>query len=97
VLLLELFNRSIRRPVELARRLGAEPFATIPYIRTEGERRWRRNVIFGTLAAIVIGIPLALLAVHSFWRPLDSIVFGLEEQPPETPAGTTGETPAAGN
>ncbi len=83
VVLLELLNRSIRRPVEIARRIGAEPFATVPFIRTEGERRWRRRLIVGALALILIGVPLGLLAVHTFVKPLDSIIFGLEEQPAE--------------
>ena len=50
ILLLEMLNRSIRRPVDLTGQLGIQPFATIPYIRTPGEgrgsarrssRRWR--------------------------------------------------------
>jgi polysaccharide chain length determinant protein (PEP-CTERM system associated) len=83
VVLLELLNRSIRRPVEIANRLGAEPFATIPYIRTQGERRWKRSAIAGALALVLIGIPLGLFAVHAFYKPLDSLIFGLEEQPPD--------------
>lgn len=83
VLLVELLNRSIRRPSEIAERLGSEPFATIPYIRTEGERRWRRNIIVGALLFIIVAIPLGLLAVHTFYQPLDSLFWGLEEQPPE--------------
>ena len=83
VVLLELLNRSIRRPVEIARRLGAEPFATVPFIRTTGERRWRKRLIVGALALILIAVPLGLLAVHTFYKPLDSIIFGLEEQPAE--------------
>ncbi len=83
VVLLELLNRSIRRPVEIARRLGAEPFATVPFIRTDGERRWRRRLIVGALALILIGVPLGLLAVNTFVQPLDTLIFGLEEQPEE--------------
>lgn len=83
VLLLEALNRSIRRPAEIAERLGAQPFATIPYIRTRAERRWKRGAILGVLLGIVVAIPLGLLAVHTFVRPLDSLLIGLEEQPPE--------------
>jgi polysaccharide biosynthesis transport protein len=43
ILLLEILNRSIRRPVELSSRLGIQPFATIPYIRTRRETRWKRG------------------------------------------------------
>ena len=44
IALLELLNRSIRRPVELNRRLGINAFATIPYIRTRRQIRLRRTV-----------------------------------------------------
>jgi len=82
VVLLELLNRSIRRPSEIAERLGTQPFATIPYIRTRAEQRWRRRVILGALAAIAVAIPLGLVAVHTLYRPIDAIVLGLEAQPP---------------
>ena len=62
---------------------ASQPFATIPYIRTRGERRWKRSAIVGALLAIVVAIPLGLLAVHTLVRPLDSLLMGLEEQPPE--------------
>ena len=82
IMLLELLNRSIRRPSEIADRIGAQPFATIPYIRTRREKRWKRSVILTTLFAIAVGIPLGLLAVHTFYMPLDSLLTGIEEQPP---------------
>jgi uncharacterized protein involved in exopolysaccharide biosynthesis len=88
VMLLELLNRSIRRPVEIAQRLGAQPFATLPYIRTRQERRWKRGAIVGALAAILIGVPLLLLAVHTFYMPLDALIHGLEETPPPAPPET---------
>jgi hypothetical protein len=83
VLFLELINRSIRRPVEIAERIGAEPFATIPYIRTQRERRWKRGALLGALLLILVGIPLALALVHVFYQPLDMLLWGIEPQPPE--------------
>ena len=83
IVLLEMLNRSIRRPSEIVERFGAQPFATIPYIRTRREKRWKRGVIVTTLLAIVVAIPMGLLAVHTLVRPLDSLLMGLEEQPPE--------------
>jgi len=71
ILLLELLNRSIRRPVELSTKLGIQPFATVPYIRTEGERRWKRSVIAAVLAVIVVVIPAGLFALHTYYMPLD--------------------------
>ena len=74
ILLLELLNRSIRRPVELSTKLGIQPFATVPYIRTQGERRWKRSVIGAVLAVIVVVIPAGLLALHTYYMPLDLMV-----------------------
>jgi hypothetical protein len=71
----EMLNRSIRRPIELSQHLGIQPIATIPYIRTPGQRRWKRRVLVLVLALIVIGIPLVLLAVQTYYGPLDQ-VFG---------------------
>jgi len=82
VVLLEMLNRSIRRPVEIAERLGVQPFATIPYIRTRGERRWKRGVILAVLLLVAVAIPLGLLAVHTLYQPLDTLLLGLEAQPP---------------
>jgi hypothetical protein len=36
--LLEILNRTVRRPVEISRALGIEPLATVPYISTRSER-----------------------------------------------------------
>lgn len=71
ILLLELLNQSIRRPVEITDKLGIAPFAVLPYIRTEAEVRWRRTSLVGVVVAIVIGLPLMVWAIHSFVTPLD--------------------------
>lgn len=71
VLLLELLNRSIRRPVDLTNGLGIQPFATVPYIRTRTETGWKRGVLLGALALVLLGIPLALWAAHTYYLPLD--------------------------
>jgi uncharacterized protein involved in exopolysaccharide biosynthesis len=74
VLLLELLNRSIRRPSELSAGLGIQPFVTIPYMRTQHELALKRTVMLGVLAAIVVGIPLALFAIHNYYLPLDLLM-----------------------
>ncbi len=74
VVLMEMLNRSIRRPVELTNRLGIQPLATIPYIRTRGEQRWKRGVIFMALAVVAVAVPLALLGLHTFYQPLDLLL-----------------------
>ena len=77
IVLWEMLNRSIRRPVELTNGLGIQPIATIPYIRTAGEQRRRRTLILAILALIVIGIPLALFALDTYYMPLDDLLGGL--------------------
>jgi polysaccharide chain length determinant protein (PEP-CTERM system associated) len=77
ILLLELLNRSVRRPVEITAKLGIEPFATVPYIHTQREMRWKRGVVGAVLALVVVGIPAALFALHTFYLPLDLILRNL--------------------
>jgi len=74
VVLLELLNRSIRRPSELAGQLGIEPFATVPYIRTQSEMRWKRSVLLTTLVLIAVAIPTALFLIHTYYLPLDLVL-----------------------
>ncbi|MCA8879976.1 MAG: lipopolysaccharide biosynthesis protein [Rhodobacteraceae bacterium] len=74
VVLLELLNRSIRRPVELTNRLGITPIAVLPYIRTDRELFMRKMVYLGAVAVFVIGIPVSLYAVHTFVTPLDVLI-----------------------
>jgi polysaccharide chain length determinant protein (PEP-CTERM system associated) len=74
VLLLELLNRSIRRPSELSAGLGIQPFVTIPYMRTQHELAVKRTAMLAVLAAIVVGIPLALFAIHTYYLPLDLLM-----------------------
>ena len=75
ILIWEAFNRSIRRPLDL-NGLGIQPIATIPYIRTQRELRWKRGIVFGALALIVVLIPLTLLAVRGFDQPLEELPSG---------------------
>lgn len=74
IVLLEFLNRSIRRPIELTSRLGITPFAVLPYIRTRREIALRRTVIFGTVAGLVVLLPLGLFAVHTFAFPMDALI-----------------------
>ncbi len=71
ILLLELLNRSIRRPVDLTRKLGITPFATLPYMRTRSEVRFRRTAIAMALLAVLGGIPAGLWAINTYYMPLD--------------------------
>lgn len=74
VVLLELLNRSIRRPIELTNRLGITPLAVLPYLRTEREILMRRMTVLGIVAFLVVVIPATLYAVHTFVTPLDVLM-----------------------
>jgi hypothetical protein len=54
--------------------LGITPIATIPYIRTPLELVTRRAVFVALFAFVVIGLPAALFAIHTYYLPLDLLV-----------------------
>lgn len=74
VALLEVMNRSIRRPSEIEARLGITPIATLPYLRTEHESLLRRGVLIGVFAAVVIGLSGALYLLHTYYMPVDMLL-----------------------
>lgn len=71
VLLRELLDTSMRRPADLTAALGVTPLATIPYIRSPGERARRRGVILGILLLVAVGVPASMWAVDTYYMPLD--------------------------
>ena len=74
VVLLELLNTAIRRPVDLTAKLGVTAFATLPYIRTKQEIRRRRLIILAAFMIVLIGVPVALWALDRFVMPLDLLL-----------------------
>lgn len=80
VVLLELLNRSIRRPAELVSGLGLQPFATVPYIITAREIRRRRLSIIAMLAMVSIAIPAVLYVVHYYYLPIDFLLNRVAEE-----------------
>ncbi|SDN59213.1 polysaccharide chain length determinant protein, PEP-CTERM locus subfamily [Lutimaribacter pacificus] len=74
IFLLELLNRSVRRPVDLSNRLGIAPFVSVPYIRTHRERVVRRSIIIGAIVVVTLGIPTVLYLVDQYYLPLDLLI-----------------------
>ncbi len=70
----ELVNSAIRRPVDLARALNIQPLATIPFLEEESVRRRRRVLKIGFVLYVLISIPLALWAMHTYYVPLDLLL-----------------------
>lgn len=80
VLLLELMNTAIRRPVELTNKLGITPFGTVPLIRTRWEVVRRQTIIFGAFAIAIVMIPVLLWLVHANVMPLDVILDKIKDK-----------------
>lgn len=74
VVLIEVLNRSVRRPKDLIKAFGITPFATIPYMRTPSEAVQRRTGFAALLLLAVAGIPALIYAVHVYYQPLDIIL-----------------------
>ena len=73
IVLLELLNRSVRRPKDLLTNFGIAPMVTIPYMRTPSEMMRRRSGFVALLLLAIVGIPAAIYAVHVYVAPLDYI------------------------
>jgi polysaccharide chain length determinant protein (PEP-CTERM system associated) len=70
-MLLELLNRTIRRPFEMQSKYGIIPIAVIPYMESRKERMARRALLVGAFLAALIGIPVALYLIDTHYMPLD--------------------------
>jgi polysaccharide chain length determinant protein (PEP-CTERM system associated) len=69
--LLELLNRSIRRPVELQSKFGIIPLAVVPYMESHREKMIRRAALVSAFFAVLIGVPAALWYIDTQYMPLD--------------------------
>lgn len=69
--LLELLNRSIRRPSEIISRFGVTPLATIPFMESQTHRWIRRGALITAFVAVLVGVPLALWVIDSQYMPLE--------------------------
>lgn len=61
VLLKEILRPTIRRPIELTRKLGITPLGTLPYVETPGEIWRRRGMRLGAAVVIVAALVGGLL------------------------------------
>jgi len=89
LLLLEVLNQTVRRPSELVKALGAQPFGTVGYLDgAPGRHRWSANRL-ATLAVVLINLPIILLVVHMYIAPIGTLI-GLA---PTLPAAGEGAAP----
>lgn len=66
IVLIEILQGRVRRPVQLQRVLGIEPLATIPYIRTPSQVWRRRAAAVLAVALVVAGLPLVQLVLAGY-------------------------------
>jgi polysaccharide chain length determinant protein (PEP-CTERM system associated) len=71
IVLIELLNRTARRPEDIINRIGVRPLATIPYMRSRSEIFWKRLIKITLYLVILVGLPAAVYAVHLYYLPLD--------------------------
>jgi len=72
--LLEITNRTIRRPEEIEAKFNVTPIASIPYMESKRQRRMRMGLLAGALLVVLIGVPLILWYIDTYYLPLDVIV-----------------------
>jgi polysaccharide chain length determinant protein (PEP-CTERM system associated) len=72
-ILLEILNRTVRRPAEITRSLGIQPLVTIPYMESRSRKLMRRLAQVATLLLVVGGVPAALWAIDTYYLPLDQL------------------------
>ncbi|AZL60487.1 lipopolysaccharide biosynthesis protein [Tabrizicola piscis] len=96
IVLLELLNRTIRRPAELVSALGITPFVTIPFIESKAAAKARRMRLIWTVLGVAIVGPLLIFGVLVSVMPMDVIVervtelFGLSGIIDPSSANTSG-------
>lgn len=71
VVLIELLNRTARRPEDIVKRIGVRPLATLPYMRSRSEVVGKRLIKITLYLAILVGLPAAVYAIHLYYLPLD--------------------------
>lgn len=74
IVLTEMLNSSVRRPIDLERHLNITVIGSIPYVRTPGEALRRRLVLALVLVVVVVGLPAAVFLVDRYYLPLDVIL-----------------------
>lgn len=79
VFLLEIMNRSVRRPSDVVAALEVQPLGVIPYIYTDTELRRRSLVKWSLVVVGVGGAAAALLLTHIYYLPLDLLTRRLME------------------
>ena len=74
IVLLELLNTAVRRPVDIVNGLDITPIMTLPYMRTRAQIWRRRLIVLAAVLAVLIGVPALLWYVDTNIRPLQPLL-----------------------
>ena len=74
VALIELLHAGIRRPAEITAKLGIAVFATLPYLKSPSEIRWRRLRQIVIVLLVLGAVAGVLWAVNTYYMPLDLLM-----------------------
>ncbi len=92
VALLELLNMSVRRAADIEVALDITPIATLSYMRTRKEIIRRRILILAVFAVMGLGIPAAIWALDTYYKPVDLLFQSLLDKLPDIPFLTGTQT-----
>lgn len=84
VALIEMLNKTIRRPAELAQVIEYQPLATIPYVRAPGEAHAAKMKPGMAVLFLAGFIPVSLIAIHYYRAPSGSALQRLASDPADT-------------
>ncbi|MDK3074839.1 lipopolysaccharide biosynthesis [Sedimentitalea sp. JM2-8] len=73
VFLMVFSSGAPRRPEDLIKKLDVWPIATLPYIRTRREMIIQRGIKIAMIVVILVGVPVVVWLVHTYYQPLDLI------------------------
>ena len=74
VMLIEFLHAGIRRPADLTAKLGITTFATLPYLTTDREIRWRRLRQLVVVILVLAVIAAVLWGINTYYMPLDLLM-----------------------
>ena len=71
---IELLHSGIRRPADITNKLGIAVFATLPYLKSPSEMRWRRLRQVVIVLLVLGAVAGVLWAINTYYLPLDLLM-----------------------
>lgn len=74
IALIELLSSTPKRSKDLVNAIGLTPIATIPYMRNQRERNFRRLKFAALSFSVGMAIPTLVWLVHTYYLPIDFVI-----------------------